>query len=725
MENTGMPSFLVGRNSIAALLLLFGVFAMHAQENAAGSDEVVELSPFEVNTERDFGYYADSSASATKTSVPISEIPINIQVMTRNFIDDIQARSIDDAIFYSASASPDTNEPGRYSLRGFTSPEPLRNGVSTLAEFYQGTTLIDRVELVKGPVSILYGISEPGGVINYITKQPLSVFSGSFRLAGGSYSNLRAEADVTGPLVDGKAVDMDYRFVASYENSDSWVDYAGLEETIIAPMVKFHFGERASLLASFEYYNVHRNIEGSRIRNSDRSGWYEGLPREFNPAGRSFKDTETIFTNTDFQFQFNDNWTFRNVLVYSENDYLQDTRLGFATEAAGPADEDEIRIHLLNRDVLREQFTIQSEFAGEYETGSVSLNILLGHEYEDFEQRQLARRANNVMIWDLKDSSTWDISFPIAPEDRPLVPSDFLRSDKQNAFYGMIQAGFMENRLRTLLGARYDILNGDLVNYLTGGTKTENPEITNTTPQVGALYKITNNVSTYVLYSESFTPNLQVNPDGSTFDPATGVGKEFGFKFDMMENRFSATMSFYEIEKENIVRIDRDAQAADPPVLQYVASGTEKSRGIEFDFVYQPNNNYQLVMSYAYIDKAYVVSNTDAPETEGMRLPSAPKNSVSVWNKYTFTDGPLDGFFLGGGIVYRDESFLSSSPSDINITTPSFARIDLMAGYSGMMGDVPFRVEVKVNNVTDELYNLRQDIIAPGRNFLASLRVNF
>ncbi|MEZ5278493.1 MAG: TonB-dependent siderophore receptor [Opitutaceae bacterium] len=698
---------------------------MQAQEDPSGSGEVVELKPFEVNSARDFGYYAGSSVSATKTSVPISDIPINIQVMTRDFLDDVQARSIDDAIFYSAGASPDTNEPGRYSLRGFTSPEPLRNGVSTLSEFYQGSTLIERVEVVKGPVSILYGISEPGGVINYITKQPLSAFAGSFRMAGGSYGNLRAEADVTGPLVEGKSVDMDYRFVASYENSDSWVDYAGLEETIIAPMVKWHFGERASLLASVEYYNVHRNIEGSRIRNSDLSGWYEGLPREFNPAGRSYKDTSTIFASTDFQFGISENWTFHNILNYSENDYLQDTRLGFATEAAGPANEDEIRISLLYRDVLREQFTIQSELAGKFETDSVNLNILVGHEYEDYEQRQLARRANNVMIWDLKDPSTWDISFPIAPEDRNLTPSDFLQSNAQNALYGMVQAGFLEDRLHTLIGLRYDILNGDLVNYLSNGTKTENPEITNTTPQVGALFKITDSISTYALYSESFTPNLQVNPDGSTFDPATGVGKEFGFKFDLMKNRFSATLSFYEIQKENIVRIDRDAQAADPPVLQYVASGTEKSRGVELDFVYQPDEKYQLVLSYSYIDDAYVVSNTDAPETEGMRLPSAPENSISIWNKYTFRDGPFDGFFVGAGIVHRDESFLSSSPNDVNITTPSFERIDLLVGYSGVVRDYPFRIEVKANNVTDELYNERQDIIAPGRNFLASLKVFF
>jgi outer membrane receptor protein involved in Fe transport len=97
---------------------------------------------------------------------------------------------------------------------------------------------------------------------------------------------------------------------------------------------------------------------------------------------------------------------------------------------------------------------------------------------------------------------------------------------------------------------------------------------------------------------------------------------------------------------------------------------------------------------------------------------------VSLWNKYTFRGGALDGFFIGGGIVHRDESFLSSLPRDINIKTPSFNRLDLMVGYSGTWQGKPFRVEVKVDNVTDELYHLRQDIIAPGTQVLVSFKVD-
>lgn len=706
------------------MALLGGYGYLAGQPVGSEETDIFDLKPFEVRTDQDVGYYAGNSVSATKTAVAISDIPINIQVLTRDFIEDVQAISLDDALFYSAGAAPDTNEPGRFSLRGFTSPEPLRNGVGTLSEFYQGTTLIERVEVVKGPVSILYGISEPGGIINYITKQPLSQKAGSIRLTGGSYGRTRGEFDVTGPLVEGDRVSMDYRLVASYENSDSWMDYAGLKEFVVAPMAKWYFGERTSLLVSLEYYDISRTLEGFRISRSDRTGYVEGLPRGFNPSGNSTKENETIFASTDFQHQFNEHWTFRSVLNYSENDYEQDTRVGYANEGAGPADDGEVRISLLYRDVPREQFTTQTELAGKYESATGSFNILFGHEYETFEQRQLALRQNNVMIWEFDDPSTWDPTLPVAPADRSAKPSDFLRNDEQSAFYGMLQAGFLDDRLRTLAGLRYDVLNGDLEDYRSG-SNTSNPEITNTTPQIGALYKLTDTLSGYALYSESFSPNLQVNPDGSTFDPATGKGTEFGFKLDLVERRLSSTMSFYEIEKENIVRIDPTGQQEDPPVLRYIASGKEKSSGMDFDLVYAPVENYQLVFSYAYIKDAYVVSNTDDPKTEGMRLPSSPRNSISLWNKYTFTDGALDGFFVGGGFVHRDDSRLNTDPAQVLLGPPSFDRIDLLVGYSGTLGDNPFRLEVKMNNVTDEVYNLRQNIIAPDRHVVVTAKFEF
>lgn len=705
--------------ALAGGALFLACLSAMAQESGE-REEVFDLRPFEVNSGRDIGYYAGNSISATKAAVPISDIPINISVLTRDFLEDVQAVSIDDALFYVAGANADTNEPGRYSIRGFTSPEPMRNGVQTLAEFYQGTTLIERVEVVKGPASILYGISEPGGIINYVTKQPLPESSGSIRLITGSYDKMRGEFDVTGPLLTGD-VRMDYRLVASYENSDSWVDFAGIEETIIAPSAKWYFGEKTSLLATVEYYNIHRNVEGPRVQNNALTGYLD-LPRTFNPGGKSYKDTETIFANTDFQHQFNDNWTFRNVVIYSENDYLQDTRVGFAREGAGPAGEGEIRIHLLSRDVLREQVTMQNELLGQFEFEGMNLNLLIGHEYEDFEQRQVALRANNVMIWDLYDPSTWDTSFPIAVEDRPINPADFKREDEQSAFYAMLQGGFFDDRLRTLAGVRYDDIEGGLTDFRSGN-RTENPKVTNTTPQLGALFKVTEPLSVFALYSESFTPNLQVNPDGSTFDPATGKGTEFGFKLDMMDNRLSATLSFYEIEKDNIVRIDQEAQQADPPELRFVTSGSEKSQGVDLDIVYTPTDNYQLVFSYAHIAEAKVVSNTDAPQTEGMRLPSSPENSLSIWNKYTFTEGRLEGVFVGAGYTHQDAARLNvNSTAQV---TPSYDRIDLLAGYSGRIGENPYRVELKVNNITDELYNLRQLIIAPGVNMQLAFRLQF
>lgn len=705
----------IRRITLPLILTSLIASSLWAQED----DQVVDLSPYEVNSSRDRGYYANNSLSATKTAVPINNIPINIQVMTRDFIDDVQAYDIDDAAQYVAGAAPSTNEPGRFAIRGFTSPNPIRNGVTTLEEFHFGTTTIERMEIVKGPSAILYGITEPGGIINYVTKKPLPDFAASLRQVVGSFDKYRTEIDVTGPATSG----FDYRLAASYENSGSHIKGAGIEETIVAPSVLWNIGENTKWLIALEYHNIKRALEGNRVQNAAQTDYYD-LPRSFNGDGPlSYKDNQTVFFNSDFQHTFFEHWTFRQVLNIAENNYIQDTRVGYATAGAGPADDNEVRFHLLFRDVPRNEITTQTELSGRFEFGSNNLNVLIGHEYKDFEQRQIARRQNNVMIWDLDDPSTWDTSFPVAVEDRALTPADFLRSTDQQTIYSMVQAGFADDRLRILLGARYDILNGDNINYLAGGVRDVNPEIKNTTPQAGFLFRINDPLAVYALYSESFTPNLQVNPDGSTFDPATGEGLEFGLKFDLMENRLSGTLSFYEIEKNNIVRIDQDAQQADPPVLQYRPSGTEKSRGMDLDFVYSPNDNYQAVFSYAYIGDAYVVANEEAPQEEGNRLAYAPKNSVSFWNKYTFREGPLNGVFLGAGIVHQDPMHHNTSASVL--LTPAYTRLDLLVGYSGHLGERPFRVDLKIDNVTDELYNARQHIVAPGINFLASFRIQY
>jgi iron complex outermembrane recepter protein len=702
----------------------------------AQDTEIVQLSPFEVNTEKDVGYYAGNSISATKTNVPLQKLPMNVQVMTRTFLDDVNATDIESIMAYAASASPATNEPGRFALRGFVNPNPMRNGVDTLSETnFVSTLTLDRVEIVKGPAAILYGITEPGGLINMITKKPQFKQQGSLGLQVGDYSTTRAEIDVTGPIAGDKVA---YRMIAGRSNIGYEVDFAEDDTTTIAPSLLFQLNPKTSLLLALEYQDLHSNPDTGAIIKLDeitgeRIGFIQGnyydLPKTFNhmgPDGR--KDTETSFFTADLQHRFaDDRWAARAVFTSTKTSLDQDTRLGAGAELRLQNRYGWVRNHILARLVDRDENVIQTELTGQIETGDITHRILIGYENTTFEQDQKAFRQNNAIApMDLRNPSSWDFSIPLAPEQRNLRPADFFSTQDTWSAYAVHQAEFFNGKLNTLLGLRYDVVDASTLNRLTTpASYSAVPTSKSWTPQAGLLYSVTPAIGVYGSYSESFIPNTAVNPDGSLFDPATGEGYDFGIKFNAQDGRFNATLSIFDIRKVNIVRQDGDRRNSDPlGRLWFAASGEERSTGWEADIIMTPFENYQTTLSYAYID-AYVVANADAPAEEGNQIGEAPLHNFAWWNKYTLGSGPLKGFFVGAGITSRSKSKLDSQVVNLTLSYPSYTAVDLVVGYKAAEARYPWEVTLRLNNATDETYFARNRSYADGRNFQATAKISF
>jgi iron complex outermembrane receptor protein len=704
-------------------------------QTAANDTEVVKLSPFEVNTSKDAGYYAGNSISATKTNIELQKLPMNLQVMTRTFLDDLNATDIESVIAYAASASPATNEPGRFALRGFINPNPMRNGVDTLSETnFVSTLTLDRIEIVKGPAAVLYGITEPGGLINMITKKPLFEQQGSIGLQYGDYSTRRAELDVTGPL--GRKVA--YRVIAGVSELGYEADYAQDDTTTIAPSLLFQVTPKTSLLLALEYQDLKSTPDSGAILKLDDvtnerigfiQGNYYGVPKTFNHMGPDgFKNTETTFFTADLQHRFaDDHWAFRAVVTRTKTELDQDTRLGAGAEIRLSGRYGWVRNHVLARLVDREETVYQGELTGLIEAGEISHRVLLGYERTEFEQDQKAFRQNNAIApMDLTNPGSWRFDIPIAPENRNLRPADFFNTQETWSFYAVHQMELFNDRLNTLLGLRYDVVEADALDRLTtpAGFSTV-PTSKSWTPQAGLLFAVTPTVGIYGSYSESFIPNTAVNPDGSLFDPTTGKGLDFGVKINAKDGRFNATFSVFDIRKVNIVRQDVDRRNNDPQGrLWFMASGKERSKGYEADIIMTPFDNYQTTLSYAYID-AYVVSNADAPAEEGNQLGEAPKHNFAWWNKYSFTQGPLNGFFLGAGLTSRSKSKLDSQVVNLSVSYPSFTALDLVLGYQRNEARFPWEVTLRVYNVTDELYFARNRAMADGRNVQVTARIKF
>jgi len=722
---------------LGALSLLALAAALTPAHLFAQDSEVVELSPFEVNTDKDAGYYAGNSISATKTNVPLQDLPMNVQVMTRTFLDDINASDIESVMEYAASANPATNEPGRFALRGFVNPNPMRNGIDTLSESnFVSTITLDRIEVVKGPAAILYGITEPGGLINMITKKPKFEQAGELNLQVGDYSTFTSSVDFTGPL-GGEDAMVAYRLVAGVSNIGYQSDYAKDDTVTIAPSLTFRFTPKTTLNLAYEYQDLKSTpASGAILKLNDsnqRIGFvqpdYYGLPVTFNHQGPdAHKNTKTSFASADFQHRFaDDRFALRAVVNKTKTDLDQDTRLGGAAEFRSGGQLGFVRVHVLDRQVTRDELAFQGELTGRFDIGETVHRILVGYENTTFEQDQVARRQNNaVPPMNLKDPTNWNFSIPITAANRALTPADFFTEQDTWSFYAVHQAELFSSRLHTLLGMRYDVVDSSTLNRRTTPASLGTvPTSKSWTPQYGALFDITKELGIYASYSESFTPNTSVNPDGSQFDPATGEGTDIGLKYNAANGRFNATVSFFDISKVGIVRQDVDRRNNDPAGgLWFIGSGEERSKGYEADIIMTPVENWQVTVSYAYID-AKVVSNADTPSQEGNAVGEAPKQNFALWNKYTFTEGPISGFYVGAGLNKRGEAKLSPDVNNLLVSYPAYTAIDLVFGYKTKSENYPLELTLRVDNVTDELYMSRNRAFANGRNFQFSARLRF
>ncbi len=216
------PSRAAQRAAAALSLALLHPLVSFGQSNATPSETVVELSPFQVSADDDRGYVATNSISATRLNSPIRDLPFNLQVVTSEFLEDIVAFNVEDSMRFTASVTPDPSvrEAGQYTMRGFRNARTKRNGFRTY--YFHDFGNVERVEVVKGPMSVFYGEADPGGTINYITKRPREVAGGAVRAIFGSDEYYRGLAEVTGPLFKNERSQLLYRVDLSYERKGSW-----------------------------------------------------------------------------------------------------------------------------------------------------------------------------------------------------------------------------------------------------------------------------------------------------------------------------------------------------------------------------------------------------------------------------------------------------------------------------------------------------------------------
>jgi iron complex outermembrane recepter protein len=637
----------IGTNGAPQATVIASEAGANSPPVAQASESEIEINVTGLRNQR--GYKLPNAASATGTNTPILETPFSVQAIPKDLIRDRQSRDVKDALSNVSGVVYNGNVQGRsgntFSIRGFSGVATLRDGFRQFGAGQGGTqpfseiANLEQVEVLKGPASILYGAIEPGGLINLISKKPLSKPFYEVEVNGGSRGLISPRFDVSGPLTaDGKIL---YRVNGLYQSIDSVVKSTQPDQkTFIAPTIAWKVGDKTDLSISAEYIDSNRPGDfglpavGTSVANVSRDR-ISGEPND-----RITNQSLNIGYLLDHQFS--DNWKLRNAFRYASNQFDFNV-------VAYPLGFDEttntINRFFATQEGQTKDYTLQTNVTGEFATGDIQHKLLVGADYVRREGRLFSS------IGDPTDLDLFNPVYGVVKPSKADIPGFGGTAIRGNSFGFFVQDQVeVVKNLKLLAGVRYDTLSEENINIPGVATEPGSSSLTSSaiTPRLGLLYQFNNRLSAYGSYSQSFTPNTGVTTvSGAGLQPKRGQGYEIGVKSDLIDGKLFATLAYFDISKQNVPLTDPDNP------LFSIASGEQRSRGIEFDIAGEPAPGLKLVASYAYTD-AKVAVDVD-PTLLGKKLFGVPEHAASFWATYELQQGQMKGLGFGAGLNFKGD----------------------------------------------------------------------
>lgn len=646
---------------------------------------------------QEIGYQPKRATTATRTDAALRDLPQAVAVVPAQVLQDQQVRNIDEALYYVSGITQANTLGGTQDAlikRGFgfnRDGSILRDGVRTvLARNLTYTT--DRVEVLKGPSSILYGSMDPGGVINMVTKKPQLEFAGQVAANVSSYGGGGASLDLTGPIGDNGLA---YRLIADTSNVDYWRNFGVNKQTVVAPSLAW-YGRDTYVRVSYEHTNYVQPFDrGTVIDNRTQK------PVDLDPRRRLDESYNRTIGDSDFftvqgQHTLSPDWKLNATYSYNRNRYDD--------YQARPVSLNPVTGVLTRRPdgtrgALSQQHVAQLNFQGHVQWGGVRHDILTGVDLEDSDiyRRDLIRGNNNT---------GFNIYRPVygqMPYSTNISPADSDQSDKVRQ-----QALFFQDDIRlseqwiVQAGGRwlhYDQVAGKgrpfVVNSESSGMQF--------VPRVGLVWQPNAIWSVYGSYSESFKPQSSVGTLIGALPPEEAKSWELGTKLELARG-ITASAALYDIRKRNVaVKIPVDGDLATR------AAGGARSRGLELDVAGQISRQWQVIGSYAYTD-AWV---SDDPQLQGNRLANVARQSASVFAAYTFPRSGNDQWRAGAGVRHVGKR---AGDAANTFTNGAYNVTDAFVSYETQWNRRPVRLQLNIKNLFDKNY-----VASSGSNIYVSL----
>ncbi|QIL74332.1 TonB-dependent siderophore receptor (plasmid) [Diaphorobacter sp. HDW4B] len=680
--------------------------------------EVTARADGEVANGPVLGYVAKRSLSATKTDTPLMETPMTIHVVSKEQIESQGTQQLTQTLRYTPGLSADIRgDTSRFDMMAFRGI----GGVSDTFLYLDGLRLprgasylvpqidthsLERVEVLKGPASVMYGQAPLGGIVSMVSKRPTQESFKEVSVSAGSHNRQQMSWDSGGSLNEDGT--LQYRLTAFARKSDTSVDMTKEERIYIAPSItwKPHADTQLTVLGLYQhdpkggFYGVLPSA-GSILPNPNGA-----FPRSFfdgSPDYNKFDRTQSSL-GYEFSHRFDEAWSLKQNLRYWHMK-LDQNQVG---STGLQADQ-----HTLNRYALwsREKLNainVDTHLQGKLQTGAVAHQLLLGLDLQHDRWQQTQGYGAAPTLDYLNPDYQQAITMPKASTS----------PDRTQNLVGL----YVQDQLKwggwgLTLGVRHDRARVQNDNQLTKSFTQQ--ELSKFTWRAGLIHNFDNGFAPYVSYATSFDPSVTANPYGAPFKPTTGKQAEVGIKYQPPGHEALFTLSAFDLTQQNVLTADPTSSLPNARVQ----TGEVNSRGIELEARFSPARNLNVIAGLSVIDPEVTRSNG---ADLGKRPITVAKNTATVWADYKFTEGALAGWTAGAGIRHVGSAFADPANQQ---RIPAYTVMDAMLRYDlqylapSMRGAM---LSFNVTNMADKTFFTCNGVnfcnYGQGRTFLATLK---
>ncbi|WP_448632000.1 MULTISPECIES: TonB-dependent siderophore receptor [Pseudomonas fluorescens group] len=675
---------------------LYSLPTDQSMELAPTSINALAANPMDLDYAADVGYKAQNSRIGTKTSTPLSETPRSVSVVTGQRMKDQKSQTLTEVlgyvpgIFAPPFAAGDSLAGDLFYIRGFNATDYgyglLRDGLRVQGNRYDTSSEpygLERVEVFRGPSSLLYGENAPGGLVNLVSKRPTAAPQGEVQLGYGSHNRRQIGVDVSGPLADNDNILG--RIVMLGRNADTQTDHVPDDRLYIAPSLTLNFDDFNTLTLLANYQKDHTNME-------------LGLPAAgtllSNPNGQLDKDTmlgdpdwntferETWSTGYEYSHRFNDDWQFRQNSRYLQSRITRhETWPGSLNNGGFGRRVNVTAYDRFNKSIV---YSLDNQLEGKFKVGGLENTLLFGASYD---------RTSFNQDWNAGFVGPVDIYDPVYTGDpkTPIAVQNTLLEQQMKGVYTQLQSKY--DRWLFLLGGRQDWVDSDFRDKVAsaGDISSKDKKFTY---QGGLMYQFDNGMTPYVSYSTAFVPVQQISNAGTPLEPITSSQYEIGLKYEPIGWDTAFTASVYDLRK-------KDDTYFDATTSTYRQVGESRAKGVELELNSNLSPALNVTASYTYTD-ARVTEDSATSLVKGHQMTGVPRNQASFWAKYRFLESDLKGLYVAGGVRYFDSAFAYTAPTLYGkLDAGDVTLVDAAVGYQI---DTHWSIDLNAKNLFDKEY---------------------